>query len=157
MAEWWSIEVSHGELSALRWKESYQESLIEAALTYGAIDWAWHELPWGVVLEVCFSEEEQWEKFRGLLAVRAALDAVPDPVNGLLIHRGRGGSSGARRPRKPKPAPAADAIALPEPEEESYLDLRESVPPALPEWATPAGIGRPGVVQGFESSSTGYQ
>jgi hypothetical protein len=30
-----------------------------------------------VVFEVCFGDEEQWETFRGLPAVRAALDAAP--------------------------------------------------------------------------------
>ena len=36
----------------------------------------------------------------------AALDAVPDPINGLMIYPGRGGSSGARVPQ-----PAARAVA----------------------------------------------
>lgn len=43
------------------------------------------------MFEVLFDTEEQWEAFRGLPVVRAALDAAPDPVNGLLIYRGRGG------------------------------------------------------------------
>lgn len=34
----------------------------------------------------------------------SAPDAVADPVNGLLVCRGRGGGAGARKPRKPKPA-----------------------------------------------------
>jgi hypothetical protein len=55
--------------------------------------------------------------FRALPAVRAALDAVPDPVNGLLIYRGRGGSAGRPVPRKPRPLAGAGAVALPEPTE----------------------------------------
>jgi len=51
---------------------------------------------------------------------------VPDPVNGLLIYRGRGGTSAAGKPRKPRPAPSAAAAALPEPEPERYLDLAAS-------------------------------
>ncbi len=66
-----------------------------------------------------FEDSDQWQAFRDLPVVRAALDAVPDPVNGLLIYRGRGGSSAAGKPRKPRPAPSAAAAALPEPEPES--------------------------------------
>ncbi|MGH3180644.1 MAG: hypothetical protein ACRDOE_01840, partial [Streptosporangiaceae bacterium] len=86
MAEWWSIEVMHGEFSAFRWQEQHDSALIEAALTNGAVDGAWHADSWGVVFEVCFENEVQWGAFRNLPAVRAALDAVPDPVNGLLVY-----------------------------------------------------------------------
>ena len=110
MAEWWSIEVLHGEFSAFRWQEQHDSALIEAALTNGAIDGSWHADSWGVVFEVLFETEEQWQAFRSLPAVRAALDAVPDPVNGLLVYRGRGGGAGAGKPRRPKPAPAASAV-----------------------------------------------
>ena len=75
------------------------------------------------MFEVLFDTEEQWEAFRGLPVVRAALDAVPDPVNGLLIYRGRGGGAGAREPRRPKPAPSSAAVALPASADEPYLDL----------------------------------
>ncbi len=33
VAEWWSIEVLHGEVSAFRWQEQHDSALIEAALT----------------------------------------------------------------------------------------------------------------------------
>ena len=115
--EWWSIEVSGGRFQAARWKDAYSSSLIESALTNGAIDWAWHEHRWGVVLELAFRDEWQWEAFRELPAVKAALDAVPDPVEGLLIYRGRGGSAGTPAPRRPRPLAGAGALALPEPEE----------------------------------------
>ena len=66
---------------------------------------------------------------RRLPAVRAALDGVPDPVNGLLVYRGRGGGAGDRRPRQPKPAPSASAVSLPEPRAAPHLDLTGISPP----------------------------
>jgi hypothetical protein len=123
MAEWWSIEVLHGEFSAFGWQQQHDSALIEAALTNGAADGTWHADTWGVVFEVRFETEEQWQAFRSLPAVRAALDAVPDPVNGLLIYRGRGGGAGAGKPRKPRPTPSASAVARPEPEDQRRLDL----------------------------------
>lgn len=123
MAEWWSIEVLHGEFSAFQWQQAYDSDLIEAALTNGALDGRWHADNWGVAFEVCFETDDEWDRFRRLPVVRAALDAVPDPVNGLLIYRGRGGSSAAGKPRRPRPAPSAAAVSLPEPDAEQYLDL----------------------------------
>ena len=102
MAEWWSIEVLHGESSAFRWQEQHDSALIEAALTNGAVDGSWHADRWGVVFEICFENEERWEAFRSLPAVRAALDGVPDPVNGLLVYRGRA-SPGPRPARALSP------------------------------------------------------
>lgn len=113
----------HGEVSAFSWQGQHDDALIEAALTNGVRDGAWHADEWGVVFEVFFDTDEQWEAFRELPVVRAALDAVPDPVNGLLIYRGRGGGAGAREPRRPRPAPSAAAVALPEAAGEPYLDL----------------------------------
>lgn len=123
MAEWWSIEVFHGEFRASRWQDSYSTSLIEAAIAHGALEWAWNGHRHGVVFEVCFADEARWEAFRALPAVQAALDAVPDPVNGLLIYRGRGGGSGAGRPRRPRPHAGAGAMQLPEPEAPRAMDL----------------------------------
>jgi hypothetical protein len=123
MAEWWAIEVFHGEFRASRWQDSYSTSLIEAAIAHGAADWSWIQHRHGVVFEVCFTDDARWEEFRRLPAVRAALDAVPDPVNGLLIYRGRGGGAGARKPRRPRPHAGAGAMALPEPEADPALDL----------------------------------
>ena len=77
MAEWWSIEVLHGEFSAFQWQQSYDSALIEAALTNGALDGTWHAGDWGVAFEVCFNTAEEWEAFRNLPVVRAALEAVP--------------------------------------------------------------------------------
>jgi hypothetical protein len=137
MAEWWSIEVSHGESSAFGWQREYDSALIEAALTNGALDGSWHADRWGVAFEVLFEREEQWEAFRNLPLVRASLDAVPDPVHGLLIYRGRGGGAGTREPRRPKRPPAAGAMELPEPAEDSCLDLTGTSPPD----AVTAGAG----------------
>ena len=76
-----------------------------------------------MVFEICFENEERWEAFRNLPVVRGALDGVPDPVNGLLVYRGRGGGAGAREPRQPRPAPSASAVSLPTPPAEPHLDL----------------------------------
>ena len=75
---------------------------------------ALHADTWGVVFEVCFGNEEQWEAFRNLPAVRAALDAVPDPVGGLLVSVAVVGarlpashaSRSPRRARAPSPCPS---------------------------------------------------
>lgn len=124
MSEWWSIEVFDArKLPARRWKDSHQDELTEAAVTHGAVSWEWHEHRHGVVFEVFFDSDEQWEAFRALPAVRSALDGVPDPVDGLIVYKGRGGGAGPRKPRKPKPAPSASAIAMPEPVEERALQL----------------------------------
>jgi hypothetical protein len=128
MAEWWSIEVLHGEFPAFRCQEQHDDALIEAALTNGALDGSWHADSWGVAFEICFENEQQWERFRSLPAVCAALDGVPDPVGGLLIYRGRSGTSGTRKPRRPKPAPGAEAISLPEPQAVPHLDLTGTSP-----------------------------
>jgi hypothetical protein len=124
MAEWWSIEVFHSELlAASRWKDSYSSSLIESAISNSAAEWAWVEHRYGVVFEVLLPDDASWEAFRQLPAVQAALDAVPDPVNGLLVYRGRGGGAGARSPRRPRPTAGAGAVELPEPPGERVFDL----------------------------------
>lgn len=145
MAEWWSIEVFHGDWQrASRWKDAYGRELAEAALTNQATDWTWTEHQYGVVFEVCFADEEHWERFRGLPSVRAALDAVPDPVNGLIIYRGRGGGAGSRKPRRPAPAAGAGALELPEPVPARRFDLRRSDPgPSAPDLA-PIGLSAAG-------------
>ena len=93
-------------------------------------DGAWHADRWGVLFEVLFDTEQQREAFRSSPVVQAALDAVPDPVNGLLIYRGRGGGAGAREPRRPKPAPDSAAVSLPGPADEPYLDRAAASTPA---------------------------
>jgi len=122
MAEWWSIEVFSGDkLPASGWRYAYEDELTEAAITHGALYYEWHDTEYGVIFEILFGSDEQWDAFRWLPAVSAALDAVPDPVNGLLVYRGRGGAAGGRKPRKPKPAPGAAALELEEPREERRI------------------------------------
>ena len=122
MAEWWSIEVFSGDkLPASGWRYAYEDELTEAAITHGALYYEWHDTEYGVIFEVLFPGDAQWDAFRGLPAVRAALDGVPDPVNGLIIYRGRGGAAGGTKPRKPKPAPGAAALELEEPRQRVRL------------------------------------
>jgi hypothetical protein len=130
--EWWSIEVLDGRASAARWKDAHGSSLVEAALTNGAVDWTWHEFRWGVILEVAFPDESRWDRFYDLPAVQAALDAAPDPVSGLVIHRGRGGAAGTRHPRRPRPLAGAGAVELPEPDPDPVQEQ-----PFEPHWIEP--------------------
>jgi hypothetical protein len=110
---WWSIEVRDGAFTAHRWRDAHAAALVEAAVTNGVLEWNWAEQPWGLVLEIAFREPEDWVRFRGLPAITAALDAVPDPVAGLYIYPGRGGSAGAGKPRRhPRPL-GAGAAELP--------------------------------------------
>jgi hypothetical protein len=140
--EFWTIEVLDGQaLSAEQWRQAHGEHLIEAALTNRAHEWAWVSRGWGVLLEVGFLDEVDWLRFRASSAVQAALDAVPDPVNGLLVYSGRGGSSAApvlRRPRRPR---GAGAAALPVPDAEPMQP-----PPGLQQASLDTDLGA-GVIQ----------
>lgn len=110
---WWSIEVLDGGFSAEVWRRAHGAALIEAAVTHGAVDWSWERHSWGTIFEIAFRDSEAWADFRALPAVTAALDAVPDPVNGLMIYQGRGGSSSSADPRRPTPRSGAGAAELP--------------------------------------------
>src|ERR1700754_4994360 len=100
--QWWSIEVFDGATrSAASWQDTHANSLVEAAISHGAYEWQWHRESWGVLFEIAFLSDERWTTYRALRVVRAALAAVPDPVTGLLIYPGRGGSSGRVEPRRP--------------------------------------------------------
>ncbi len=112
---WYSIEVFDGSSAALLWSEAHGDSLVEHALGTGATDWSWHQHSWGIVFEVAFEQESDWERFHQLAAVLAALDAVPDPLTGLIMYRGRGGSAGASMPRPRRPLIGAGSAALPLP------------------------------------------
>jgi hypothetical protein len=130
MPFWMSIEVFDGPFSAALWAESHGDPLVETAIIHGAVEWAWHPTSWGVVFEVAFADEQTWDRYRATLTVRTALDAVPDPVSGVLVYRGRGGSSGASFPRRPRPLAGSGAAALPLPiEEEFFYDLMADVAP----------------------------
>jgi len=130
VAEWWSIEVFDSQIqAALQWKDSYRERLVESAITSGATEWAWIEHRNGVVFEVCFADDARWEAFRDLPGVQAALDSAPDPVNGVIVYRGRGGGAGAGRPRRPRPSAGAGAVELPEPEPARAMRLTAAEQP----------------------------
>jgi hypothetical protein len=119
---WMSIEVFDGTTSsASSWAEAWGDRLVENALLSGAVDWNWHRSSWGVIFEVAFSDEGAWERYRDSLGVTVALDAVPDPVSGIIVYRGRGGSSGASKPRRPRPLIGSGAAALPLPEEAGWF------------------------------------
>lgn len=124
VAEWLTIEVFDGAFPARQWRSAHGTALLEAAITNGAGDWAWHEHRWGVVLELAFTDQWRREAFRALPAVLAALDAVPDPVSGLLVYPGRGGGAGAGSRRRPRPSPLSGAAALPDPDPEQLIELK---------------------------------
>lgn len=122
---WMSIEVFDGRFPASSWADAWGDQLVENALLSGAVDWSWQKSSWGVIFEVAFDDDAAWERYRDSVAVQAALDAVPDPVSGLIVYRGRGGSSGAAKPRKPRPLIGSGAAALPLPLDEEWLLYRD--------------------------------
>jgi hypothetical protein len=147
---WITVEVFDGNAldggtSAAAWARAWHDRLIEAAVTGGAVFWDEHEHHWGVVLEFTFADERLRDAFRSAPIVLAALDAVPDPVNGVLVYPHRGGGAGARQPRRPRPVPVSDAAALPEPDPEADRILGRtahaltSTEPPEPGRAVPAG------------------
>lgn len=144
MAEWWSIEISGGDFAVSAWIRARGEDVIRTALEHGAHDWDWVSRPWGVVLEFSFGDslapDGGWASFIDNPLVKAALDAVPDPINGLLLYPGRGGSSPALVPRRPKPAPVAAAAALPEPEVSAQYAL-VTAESSFPSTETEIGTG----------------
>jgi len=133
---WWSIEVLDGPSGSARaWQDAHGRALTEAAITNGAYDWHWHTHSWGVLFEIAFASDERWPAYRELPAVKAALDAVPDPVNGLLVYPGRGGSAGSVKPRRPRPVAGAGAAPLPQEDPPSLHAVAEGQPPSGPAWA----------------------
>ena len=128
MSAWYSIEVFDGSTPASLWAEAYQDGLIESAFAHGAKDWSWHRHTWGVVFELRFEDEEAWESYMTLPNVIAALDAVPDPVTGIIVYKGRGGSSGSPFPRRPKPLAGSGSAALPIPWELTLDDVFTAPP-----------------------------
>lgn len=115
MSAWFSVEVLDGASSAALWAEAWGDALVESALLTGASEWNWHRHSWGVVLELEFEDEDAWERFRDRAGVRAALDAVPDPLTGLVVYRGRGGGAGTWAPRAKRPLIGSGSAALPLP------------------------------------------
>ncbi len=114
---WITVEVFDADgRSAAEWERAWHDRIVEAALTGGARFWDEHDHRWGVVLEFAFADERARDRFRTAPVVRAALDAAPDPVNGVLVYPHRGGGSGSRQPRRPRPLVQGGAAALPAPD-----------------------------------------
>ena len=135
MGAWYSFEVFDGSSSASVWAEAHGDVLMETALSTGATDWTWHRHSWGVAFEVEFSTVEAWEAFCATAAVKRSLDAVPDPLTGLIVYRGRGGGSSSVLPRKPRPLAGSGSAALPLPWElqsDELTSVWSLVGPALP-------------------------
>lgn len=105
------------------------------AVAHGASSWEWSHQSWGSCLELELADEAAWQRFLAVEAVQAALEAVPDPVAGLLRHPGRGGNSGSRQPAPPRPLTGSGSAALPLPQTD------ESLPPELP--PEPVRVGVP--------------
>jgi hypothetical protein len=143
---WLTVEVFDGDrpvagLTAAGWARAWHDRVVETAVTGGAVFWDEHEHSWGVVLEFCFAEEHLRDAFRDSPLLRAALDAVPDPVSGVLVYPHRGGGTGVRQPRAPRPRALGGAAALPEPDPEA-----DRVLPCTEPWADelPGDRARPG-------------
>ena len=111
------IEVLDGEFPASSWLDAYSERVFATAVSFGASAVDWHRHRWGIVLRLAFRDEDAFDAFRAAPAVVSALDAVPDPVKGLVFHRGWGGTSGSGEPRRPRPRTGAGAASLPIPSE----------------------------------------
>jgi hypothetical protein len=131
-----AVEIFDAAFPASTWMYAQGDLLTTLALEYGADEWRWISRPWGVVLEIAFSSERNYAMWREVPAVRAAFDAVPDPVGGLVFHRGWGGSSGSGEPRRPRPFAGAGSAELPVPEHD---DLADAVANPLREPATISG------------------
>ena len=123
---WLTVEVFDGDRpvagpSAAGWARAWHDRIVEAAISGGALFWDEHEHSWGVVLEFVFAEEQRRDVFREAPVLRAALDAVPDPVSGVLVYPHRGGGTGMRQPRRPLPLAAGGSAALPLPDDEGVM------------------------------------
>jgi hypothetical protein len=110
-----SIEIFNGPYAAKFWADAHGDALFEAAFGNGAVDWELNRTAWGIVLEVAFRTEADWEAFQQSDVVQHALRTAPEPTTGVLIYRGRSLDSGTTTPRKPTPkaGSGANALALP--------------------------------------------
>jgi hypothetical protein len=121
---WITVEVFDGATSAAGWARAWHDRLVEAGVTAGAVYWDEHEHRWGVVLEFAFRVEHLRDGFRQAPVLLAALDAAPDPVNGVLVYPHRGGGSGSRQPRRPRPVRSSGAAELPLPDPDADRVIR---------------------------------
>ncbi|TQN37602.1 hypothetical protein FHU33_4262 [Blastococcus colisei] len=136
---WITVEVFDGATSAAAWARVWHDRLIEAAVTGGAVFWDEHEHRWGVVLEFTFDDEPRRDAFREAPVLLAALDAAPDPVNGVLVYPHRGGGAGSRQPRRPRPVLGSGAVELPLPGTDDDVVLPCTAWPGDPASARPVG------------------
>lgn len=118
-----ALEIIDGPFSASSWQRAYGDVLTNAAMEWSGLDWDWREFSWGLLFMVAFPSEDEYLAWRNVPVVIAALDAVPDPVNGLVFHRGWGGTSGSGEPRRGKPLVGAGGAELPEPVEDVLDDV----------------------------------
>ncbi len=112
-----AIEILDGAFPASSWQRAWGDSVTNAAMSWSGLDWDWRSFSWGLLLMIAFPSEAEYEQWRQVPAVIAALDAVPDPVNGLVFHRGWGGTSGSGEPRRGKPMAGAGGAEVPVPED----------------------------------------
>ncbi len=108
MAEWWSIEVFDGAFPARPWKDAHSSSLIESAISNGAVDWVWHEHRWGVVLEVAFGSSTA-----GAAAGRArprAAGRSPSPAPARSSSRSPSPSRWSRSPDRRRRSSLGEAV-----------------------------------------------
>ena len=118
-----AIEIIDAAFPASSWQRAYGDALTNAAMSWSGLDWEWREFKWGLLFMVAFPSEAEYDEWRRTPVVIAALDAVPDPVNGLVFHRGWGGTSGSGEPRRGKPMAGAGGAELPVPEETVQGDV----------------------------------
>ena len=112
-----AIEILDAAFPASSWQRAYGDVLTNAALEWRALEWEWEEHRWGLLFRIAFPSETAYDAWRATSVVIAALDAVPDPVNGLIFHRGWGGTAGSGEPRRPRPLAGAGAAELDLPED----------------------------------------
>lgn len=117
-----AIEIHDAAFPASSWQRAYGDALTKAAMGWSGLDWEWRSFRWGLLFLVAFPSEEEFEQWREMPAVIAALDAVPDPVSGLVFHRGWGGTSGTGEPRRGKPLAGAGGAEVPRPVEQALDD-----------------------------------
>ncbi|MFD2091798.1 hypothetical protein [Blastococcus deserti] len=131
---WLTVEVFDGGVPAAGWARAWHDRLIEAAVTGGAVFWDEHEHSWGVVLEFVFGDESRRDGFRQAPVLLAALDAVPDPVHGVLVYPHRGGGTGIRQPRRPRPVRDSGAaeLPLPDPDDDRVVPCTAAAADAAP-------------------------
>lgn len=112
MKFWGSIEIFNGTDAAQIWADTHIDALVESAISQGAIDWNRNKTAWGVVLEVQFETDKSWKDFIESSSFKEIINRVPDPVNGVLIYRGRSidGGRSARRPRPPRSGAGGAAV-----------------------------------------------